>query len=172
MIFQNQIQPCQHPAEDPSGDPNQVQDKIYIKKKNLLRYNSGFPGGSVVKKLAATQEPKEMQVRSLGGEDPLEEGMETHSSILAWSIPWTEEPGGLQSMGSWRVGHDWSNLAHTYERYNWDTIKSIQSIQFPDFNISRVLNIHNNLILITPKRNLEPMSSLSSCPLSPVPGNG
>ena len=100
MIFQNQIQPCQHPAEDPSGDPNQVQDKIYIKKKNLLRYNSGFPGGSVVKKLAATQEPKEMQVRSLGGEDPLEEGMETHSSILAWSIPWTEEPGGLQSMGS------------------------------------------------------------------------
>ena len=54
----------------------------------------------MVKKLAATQEPKEMQVRSLGGEDPLEEGMETHSSILAWSIPWTEEPGRLQSMGS------------------------------------------------------------------------
>ena len=43
---------------------------------------------------------QETQVRSLGGEDPLEEEMATHSSILAWKIPWTEEPGGLQSMGS------------------------------------------------------------------------
>ena len=42
----------------------------------------------------------------LGGEDPLEEGMETHSSILAWRIPWMEETGGLQSMRSKRVGHD------------------------------------------------------------------
>ena len=50
----------------------------------------------------------ETWVRSLGGEDPLEEGMATHSSILAWRIPWTEEPGGLQSIGSQRVGHDWS----------------------------------------------------------------
>ena len=49
---------------------------------------------------------QETQVRSLGGEDPLEEEMETHSSILAWRIPWTEEPGGLQSMGSQRAGHD------------------------------------------------------------------
>ena len=45
-------------------------------------------------------------VRSLGQEDPLEKGMATHSSILAGRIPWTEEPGGLQSMGSQRVGHD------------------------------------------------------------------
>ena len=52
------------------------------------------------------QEPQETQVGSLGQEDPLEEGMPTHSSILAWRIPWTEEPGGLQSMGSLRVGHD------------------------------------------------------------------
>ena len=44
-----------------------------------------------------------MQVRSLGREDPLEEDMATHSSALAWRIPWTEEPGGLQSMGSQRV---------------------------------------------------------------------
>ena len=47
-----------------------------------------------------------MKVRSLNQEDPLEEGMATHSSILAWRIPWTEEPGGLQSMGSQRDGHD------------------------------------------------------------------
>ena len=49
---------------------------------------------------------QEMQVPSLDQEDPLEEGMATHFSILAWRIPWTEEPGGLQSMGLHRVGHD------------------------------------------------------------------
>ena len=48
----------------------------------------------------------ETQVRFLGQEDPLEKGMATHSSILAWRIPWTEEPGGLQSTGLQRVGHD------------------------------------------------------------------
>ena len=52
------------------------------------------------------QETQEAWVQSLGGEDLLEEGMATHSSILAWRIPWTEEPGGLQSIGSQRVGHD------------------------------------------------------------------
>ena len=45
-------------------------------------------------------------VQSMGGEDPLEKEMATHSSILAWRIPWTEEPGRLQSMGSQRVGHN------------------------------------------------------------------
>ena len=49
---------------------------------------------------------QETWVRSLGWEDPLEEGMAAHSNILAWRIPWTEESGGLQSMGSQRVGHD------------------------------------------------------------------
>ena len=48
----------------------------------------------------------ETQVQSLGREDPLEKGMATHSSILAWKILWMEEPGGLQSMGSQRAGHD------------------------------------------------------------------
>ena len=66
----------------------------------------GFPCGSVIKKPPAMQEAQEIQIRSLGQEDPLEEGMTTHFSILAWRIPWTEEPGGLQSMGSQRVGHD------------------------------------------------------------------
>ena len=49
---------------------------------------------------------QQMRVRSLGQEDALEEGMATHSSILAWRIPWTEEPGELQSIGLQRVGHD------------------------------------------------------------------
>ena len=56
---------------------------------------SGFPGGSVVKDLLAMQELQETWVQSLSQEDPLEEGMATHSSILAWRIPWTVEPGGL-----------------------------------------------------------------------------
>ena len=56
-----------------------------------------------VKNLPAMQKT---QVRSLGQEDPLEKEMATHSSILAWRIPWTEQPHGLQSMGSQRVGHD------------------------------------------------------------------
>ena len=51
-------------------------------------------------------ETKEIQIRSLGREDPLEKGMATYSSILAWRILWTEEPGGLQSVGSQRVGQD------------------------------------------------------------------
>ena len=57
----------------------------------------------MIKNLPAMQET---QVRSLGQEDPLEEGVATHSSILAWRTAWTEEPGGLQSMGSQRVGKD------------------------------------------------------------------
>ena len=63
----------------------------------------GFPGGSMVKNPPTMQE---MQVRSLGGEDPLKKEMATHTSILAWEIPWTEEPGGLQSMGLQRVGYN------------------------------------------------------------------
>ena len=59
----------------------------------------GFLGGAVAKKPPAMQELQETRVRSLGWEDPLEEGMATHSSILAWRIPWTEKPGGLQFMG-------------------------------------------------------------------------
>ena len=53
-----------------------------------------------------------MRVPSLGWEDPLEEGVATHSSILAWRIPWTKNPKGLQSMGSHGVGYNWRDLAH------------------------------------------------------------
>ena len=60
----------------------------------------------MVKNPPAMQEAQEMWVGSLGQEDPLEGDMVTHSSMLAWEIPWTEEPGGLQSMGSQRLGHD------------------------------------------------------------------
>ena len=60
----------------------------------------------IVKNPPAMQETQETRVQSLGGEDPREEGIATHSSILAWRIPWTEEPGVLQCLGSQRVRHD------------------------------------------------------------------
>ena len=60
----------------------------------------------MVKNLPASAGDASEAAQSLGREDPLEEGMATHSSVLAWRIPWTEEPGGLQSMGLQRVGHD------------------------------------------------------------------
>ena len=72
---------------------------FFKKKKKKTFYfvlGGGFPGDSAVKNPLTMQET---QVQSLGQEDPLEEGMATHSSIFAWRIPWTEEPGGLQSWG-------------------------------------------------------------------------
>ena len=56
-----------------------------------------------------------MLVWSLGQEDPVKNGMATHSHIVAWRIPWKEEPGGLYSIGPQRVVHDWSNIAHTHK---------------------------------------------------------
>ena len=63
----------------------------------------GFPGGSAIKNSPVMME---IQVSSLGQEDPLEEGMPTHSSILTWRIPQTEKLGGVQFIGSQRVGHN------------------------------------------------------------------
>ena len=77
-----------------------------------LKHSKRLPGGSDDKKnMPATQET---QVWSLHREDPLEKGMATHSSILAWRILWTEEPGGPQSVGSQRVRHDWVTNAFTF----------------------------------------------------------
>ena len=81
----------------------------------ISRRNMGFPGCSVVKSLPTMWET---QVQSLGWEVPLEKEIATHSSILAWEILWTEEPGGLQTMGSQRAGHDWvTNTCLLWEKY-------------------------------------------------------
>ena len=84
----------------------------------------GFSGCSdwiaqTVKNLPALQET---QVSSLGWEDPLEKGMATHSSILAWRIPWTEEPGGLQSMELQRVGHHWETNTFTFHFSGFNSV--------------------------------------------------
>ena len=78
--------------------------KGMIHLSSLIGLEWGFLGGSAVKNPPAMQEPQEMHVRSLG--DPLEEERVTHPSILVWRIPWSEEPGRLQSIGSQRIRHD------------------------------------------------------------------
>ena len=74
-----------------------------------MKYYYAFPGDSMVKNLPAKQE---MWVWSLGWEDPPENEMATHFSILVWRIPWTEEPGRLPSRGLQRVGHNWATNIH------------------------------------------------------------
>ena len=76
----------------------------YIPLSNL--FLGGFPSGSVVKNPLAVQETQETRVRSLGQGNPLEAGMTTHSSILGWRIPLTEEAGRLWSIGSLRIRHN------------------------------------------------------------------
>ena len=93
-------------AENNGGRPVKWSKGLMRSFKKVYQHPGASPEGSAVKNPPATQETPEMRVRSLGWEDPLEEGMATQSSILAWRIPWTEEPGGLQSMGLQRAGHD------------------------------------------------------------------
>ena len=83
-----------------------------------------FPGGSAVKNLSAM---REIEVWSLSQEDPLEEEMATHSSILAWEIPWTEEPGGLQSMGS-RKSQMWFSDQTTTTTARWNFLEAPFSV--------------------------------------------
>ena len=103
----------------------------------------GFPGGSVVKNPLVMQET---WVRSLGGEDPLEKNMATHSSVVAWRILWTEEPGGLQALRSQRVRHDWSNGTRTQACMSVTSIKLEKRIkQKSTGKISNWLNSHSYL---------------------------
>ena len=105
-----------------AGDPGSIPGSGRSPEEGIsypLQYFWASLVAQRVKNLPAMQET---WVRSLGWEDPLEEGMATHSSILAWRIPWTEEAGGLQSIGSQRVGHDWAtkhSTAHHHLAQKW-----------------------------------------------------
>ena len=102
---------------------------------------------------------RETRVQSLVWEDPLEKEMATHSSIFAWRIPWTEEPGRLQSTGWQRVGHDWASSFH----FTSPKIKSFNSTELhpasifiklhrasfsvhPDWQAGRWLSVHNQIV--------------------------
>ena len=102
----------------------------HIFKANHYQWTSLV--AQMVKNLPAMQET---QVRSLGQEDPLEKGKATHPSILAWRIQWTEEPGGLQSVGLQRVGHDWATnttkhyyyLPVRFDSLTWNFLTTYES---------------------------------------------
>ena len=105
-------------TEEPGGLPSIGSHRVGHNWSDLAAATIywGFPGSSVVKNPPAMQVTR---VWHLGQEDPLEKKMATHSSILDWRIPWTEEPGRLQSMGSQRVrrGSDWTTTTTMYYNY-------------------------------------------------------
>ena len=121
---------------------------IMISNRHDIRISNKWPlvntGVSLVvqtvKDLPAMQEN---WVQSLGWEDPLEKGKATHSSIPAWGIPWTEEPGGLQSTGSQRVGHNWvtDTFTFTFTCQYWNLKFQISSFSsFPPLLLDLILS--------------------------------
>ena len=117
---------------------SQLHFSIFFVSK-LVHFKRWLGSGHMVKKTPPTLQ--ETWVWSLGWEDPLEKGMATHSSTLAWRVPWTEEPGRLQSMGSHRVGHDWSDLALR----NWHTVEVLQDL-FYEQTVCELTNLKFPLI--------------------------
>ena len=120
-----------------------------------------FPGGSVVKHLPVMQETQEIRARSLGWEDPLEKEMATHSSILAWRISWSEEPGGLQYMGSQRVRCSWVTGHSTVQGTQADVWQHLQPVSISGDkaglgNREAQWNEQLNLIFLTSDQELVP----------------
>ena len=142
------------------------QTKIFLQSwPSYLMATPCFPGGTSYKESIANAGDIDMQFQSLGWEDPLEEGTATHSSILDWRIPRTEEPGGLQSMGSQRVGHDRSNLACTHATLPATQAKNVDAIF--DFSFSHRLHlIHEPMLIVFHSKYIQnPISS----PIALVP---
>ena len=117
----------------------------------------GFPGGTSSKEPTYQCRKPKRQVWSLGQEDPLEEGMATHSNILAWRIPWIKEPGGLQSIRSHRILHDWRDLAHMHAHTHTHThscihmlfqnlfhCRLLQGIEYSPVLYSKSMLLHNS----------------------------
>ena len=105
-----------HPAIHPLSSPS-------LRCSLNIGLMSDCSLGAQLVKNVPMQEAQEMWVWSLGWEDPLEKEMATHSSILARRILWTAEPGGLQSMGSQRVGYDWAHTHYPRHKIRWEAFK-------------------------------------------------
>ena len=101
-----------------------------------------------------------MPIQSLGQEDALEEDMATHSSILTWKIPWTEERGGLQPVGSQIAEHNWSNLAHTQGEFQIPGRKI--DTQSPDIKKKKGLIMSLNFILEEMKNHQNKQKDVSN----------
>ena len=93
--------------------------------KNQSIYENEW--ASLVAQMIIYLQWRRSRFKSLGQEDPLEKEMTTHSSILAWGIPWMEEPGGLHSMGSQRVEHDWATNAFTFMKMSSKCVLTVAS---------------------------------------------
>ena len=110
--------------------------------------SSGLPQWLSSKDSTCNAGAQEIQVQFLHQEDPLEKSLATHSSIFAWKIPWTEEPGGLQSMGWQRVVCDWSDLEHT-DKYQGEELRDYMIVLFLFFKgITILFSIVTALIYI------------------------
>ena len=92
-----------------------------------------------------------MKVQFLDQEDPLDKGMTTQSSILAWRIPWREEPGRIQSMGSHRVRHNWSNLAHTHAQTAITDVLGPRTCTYKDMHLDIDIHLSISQNLFEPK---------------------
>ena len=113
------------PRDYHTKQSNSERDKCYhLYVESKVWYKWTYLVAQTVKNLPAMQEPF---VLFLDQEDPLEKGMAIHSSILAWRIPWTEEPGRLQSMGLQKVWHDWACNTHTYSTWNKNRLTDIEN---------------------------------------------
>ena len=144
---------------------------------NYLGYSQSKVA-QIVKNLPRMQET---QVHFLGLKDPLQRGMATHSSILAWRIPWTKEPGGLQSTGSQRVGHDWvANTFLEWDGQSWEGLEQISDLYYSkhekemfnvttscgEFSVFHVIifnaSLKKNLSKCTPKTHTYSFTTTSS----------
>ena len=115
----------------------------------------------MVKHLPTMQETR---AQSLGWEDPLEKEMAIHSSILAWKIPWMEEPGRLQSMGSQRVGHDWATFFLSLKLKTYSQIKSPLHF-YGTSGLLPLINLFLSHLLTSANRTLPPCRQRHSTPL-------
>ena len=111
-----------HPAR---VNKTQLIHSKRIMQRGAICWYPTFLVAQIVKNLSIKQGSR---VQPLGREDPLEKGMATHSSIFTWKIPWTEEPGGLQSMESQRVKHDRATLSHTHTHTHTHTVTFLSSL--------------------------------------------
>ena len=120
--------------------------RVFISFLRTTCYIYTFGASLVAQRIRHLPAMQETQVRSLGWEDPLEKEMATHSSIPAWRIPWTEEPGGLQSTGSQRVRHDWATYITIYMKYHLQQKKILTFLKF-SFNFT--YRIHCSFVKLT-----------------------